>query len=114
MLPNSHDVYLHSTPSPALFARSRRAFSHGCIRVADPVGLAAYVLRNTPGDWTPAKIRTAMSADTTQRVTLPTSIPVIIFYSTVLATEAGDVLFFDDVYGHDRKLEALLNLPATD
>ncbi len=112
LFPNTHDVYLHSTPSPGLFAKSSRAFSHGCIRVADPVGLAAYVLRNAPGEWTPDKIRAAMSGDTTQSVTLPTSIPVIIFYSTVLATEAGDVLFFDDVYGHDRKLEALLHMSA--
>ena len=114
LFPNTHDVYLHSTPSPGLFAKSSRAFSHGCIRVADPVGLAAYVLRNSPGEWTPDKIRAAMSGDTTQSVTLQTSIPVIIFYSTVLATEAGDVLFFDDVYGHDRKLEELLDMPATE
>ena len=108
LFPNSHDVYLHGTPMPSLFTQSSRAFSHGCVRVADPVALATYVLRNTTGDWTPAHIAAAMSGADSVGITLDKPIPVIIFYSTVLATEAGEVLFFDDVYGHDKKLEALL------
>ncbi len=108
MLPNAHNVYLRSTPARQLFEKSRRAFSHGCIRVKDPVALAAHVLRDTPGDWTPAKIEAAMNGDKALRVNLSRPIPVIIFYATALAIEAGDVLFFEDIYGHDRKVEALL------
>ena len=111
MLPNAHNVYLHSTPARALFSRSIRAFSHGCIRVRDPVALAAYALRDTAGDWTPEKIEAAMNggADST-RVNLVKPIPVMILYATALATEAGPVLFFHDIYGYDRALERLLGL----
>jgi murein L,D-transpeptidase YcbB/YkuD len=111
MLPNAYNVYLHSTPAHRLFGETRRAFSHGCIRVSDPAGLAAYVLRNEPGNWTPAKIDAAMNGSATLRVNLQHPIRVMILYATVLATEAGPVLFFDDLYGYDRKLEALLGLP---
>jgi murein L,D-transpeptidase YcbB/YkuD len=109
-LPNFHSIYLHSTPAQQLFLRSRRAFSHGCIRVSDPVALAAYVLRDTPGGWTPARIEAAMHGTETRRVTLAKPIRVMILYGTVLAKENGEVLFFDDLYGEDRQLERLLGL----
>jgi L,D-transpeptidase YcbB len=109
-LPNRYDVYLHSTPAQQLFRRQRRAFSHGCIRVSNPVALAAYVLRAAPGDWTPARIEAAMNGTQTRRVRLSHPIRVIILYGTVLAKEDGEVLFFDDLYGQDRRLERLLGL----
>jgi murein L,D-transpeptidase YcbB/YkuD len=111
-LPNRYDVYLHSTPAQHLFLRQRRAFSHGCIRVSDPVALAALVLRDTPGDWTPARIEAAMNGAQTFRVRLARPIRVIILYGTVLAKEDGEVLFFHDLYGQDGRLERLLGLPA--
>jgi murein L,D-transpeptidase YcbB/YkuD len=111
MLPNAYNVYLHSTPAHRLFSESRRAFSHGCIRVADPVALGSYVLRNAPGNWTSEAIRAAMNGPATQRVDLTRPIRVMVLYGTALATEAGPVLFFDDIYGHDRTLERLLGLP---
>jgi murein L,D-transpeptidase YcbB/YkuD len=110
MLPNAHNVYLHSTPAQRLFSQSRRAFSHGCIRVSDPVELAAYVLRNAPGSWTKETIAAAMNGSSTRHVNLAKSIPVMILYGTALATEDGSVLFFEDIYGHDRRLEQLLRL----
>jgi murein L,D-transpeptidase YcbB/YkuD len=111
MLPNAYNVYLHSTPALRLFSQSRRAFSHGCIRVSDPVGLAAYVLHNAPGSWTKETIAAAMNGASTRRVNLAHPIPVMILYGTALATEDGPVMFFEDIYGHDRKLEELLHLP---
>lgn len=110
MLPNAHNVYLHATPTPQLFKQSRRTFSHGCIRVSEPVALASYVLRNSTGIWTTQMIADAMNGPTTRRVDLVTSIPVLILYGTALATEDGATLFFDDIYGHDAKLEKLLHL----
>ena len=109
-LPNRYDVYLHSTPAQHLFLRQRRAFSHGCIRVSNPVALATLVLHDTPGDWTPARIEAAMNGAQTRRVKLSRPIRVIIIYGTVLAKENGEVLFFDDLYGQDRRLERLLGL----
>jgi murein L,D-transpeptidase YcbB/YkuD len=112
MFPNSHDVYLHSTPAHQLFKEARRDFSHGCIRLSDPAALAVQVLRDTPGEWTREKIEAAMKdSSSTQRVDLAQPIRVLILYATVLAVEDGSVLFFDDIYGHDRELEMLLLLP---
>jgi len=110
VLPNHYDVYLHSTPAQRLFAEPRRAFSHGCIRVSDPVALAAAVMGGTAGDWTPEKIRAAMEGDSTFQVKLAQPVHVLILYATAVATEDGAVHFFDDIYGHDRRLEALLGL----
>jgi len=112
LFPNAHNVYLHSTPARELFAASRRAFSHGCIRVSDPAALAAYVLRNAAPPWDAGQIDAAMHDPqaNNERVALRESIPVMILYATAMATEAGPVLFFDDIYGHDRKLGALLHL----
>jgi len=107
LFPNSYNVYLHSTPSVSLFSRARRDFSHGCIRVADPVALAAWVLRDKPG-WTVDNIRAAMNGNRTVQVTLDKPIPVLILYSTALVTPAGEVQFFDDIYGYDAKLAAAL------
>jgi murein L,D-transpeptidase YcbB/YkuD len=107
MLPNPYNVYLHSTPARSLFAESRRAFSHGCIRVSDPVGLAQYVLRESP-EWTLEKILAAMNGTGPLTVTLKNRIRVFIVYGTAIATERGNVLFFDDIYGHDERLEKAL------
>jgi murein L,D-transpeptidase YcbB/YkuD len=109
-LPNPYDVYLHSTPTPALFKEPVRAFSHGCIRVSDPVALAVYALRDTGGQWSAEKVREAMDGEVTQHVRLAHPIPVLILYGTALATEDGKMFFFDDIYGHDRQLAALLGL----
>ncbi|MGA2191188.1 MAG: L,D-transpeptidase family protein, partial [Steroidobacteraceae bacterium] len=108
MFPNPYNVYLHSTPAKALFGESRRDFSHGCVRVSDPVGLAEYVLRDAP-EWTREKILAAMNGTETITVTLKNRIRVFIVYGTALATEDGNIQFFDDIYGHDQRLEAALD-----
>jgi L,D-transpeptidase YcbB len=110
IFPNDHNVYLHSTPAHNLFKEPVRAFSHGCIRVSDPVALATLVLKDAPGNWTREKIEAAMNGKTTVRIDLVRPINVLILYATALATEAGPVLFFDDIYGYDRKLERQLGL----
>lgn len=110
LLPNPYDVYLHSTPAQRLFAEPRRAFSHGCVRVSDPVALAAAVLQGTPGEWTPEKIRASMDGDTTFRVPLARPVHVLIVYGTAIASEDGAVHFFRDIYGFDARLEQLLEV----
>jgi L,D-transpeptidase YcbB len=107
LFPNSYNVYMHDTPATELFARSRRDFSHGCVRLEKPADLAAWVLRDNPG-WTPERIRAAMNGTTTQQVTLARPIPVLIVYATVIVLEDGLVHFYDDIYGHDSELENLL------
>ncbi len=108
MFPNEHDVYLHSTPAPQLFSQSRRDFSHGCIRVEKPVELAAWLLRDQP-KWTLDAVRAAMqSGPDNQQVNLTRPFPVVIIYLTAVVEEDGEVYFFDDIYGHDRSLNAVL------
>jgi len=108
IFPNEHNVYLHSTPSQNAFSRTRRDFSHGCIRVEKPAELAAWALRNNPG-WTLEKVQQGMqSGKDDVTVNLVKRIPVLIVYGTALAYENGDVHFTDDIYGHDAKLAAAL------
>jgi murein L,D-transpeptidase YcbB/YkuD len=109
---NPFNVYLHATPERELFARSRRTFSHGCIRVSEPATLAAYVLKHASGDWNAEAIASALQGNETLRVTLTEPVNVVVFYSTAVASAAGTVLFFDDIYGHDGALQALLNTTA--
>jgi L,D-transpeptidase YcbB len=105
--PNPHDVYMHGTPAMELFSRSRRDFSHGCIRVEDPVVLAAWLLRDKP-EWTADHIRAATLEDKTLRVDLERSVPVLIVYGTAVVMEDGEVHFFRDIYGQDATLEQAL------
>jgi murein L,D-transpeptidase YcbB/YkuD len=107
LFPNSYNVYMHDTPATELFSKSRRDFSHGCIRLEKPADLAAWVLRDNPG-WTPERIRAAMNGSTTQQVNLAHPIPVLIVYATVIVLEDGLVHFYDDIYGHDETLGKVL------
>ena len=107
MLPNAEDIYLHDTPAKGAFASFKRDASHGCIRLSNPVALAAHVLRDQP-EWTTERIRAAMDGADELRVDLSGPVPVCIIYSTARARENGDVDFYTDVYGLDGELARLL------
>jgi len=107
VFPNSYNVYMHDTPSTEFFAKSRRDFSHGCIRLEKPADLAVWALRDNPG-WTPERVQAAMNGTATQQVNLTHPIPVLIVYGTVVVPEDGLVYFYDDIYGHDAALEKTL------
>jgi murein L,D-transpeptidase YcbB/YkuD len=107
IFPNSFNVYMHDSPEQELFSRSRRDFSHGCIRLEKPADLAVFVLRQIPG-WDMAKVRAAMAQGSNQQVNLPRPIPVLIVYGTVIVPEDGLVHFYDDIYGHDKELDQVL------
>jgi murein L,D-transpeptidase YcbB/YkuD len=107
IFPNRYNVYLHSTPVPELFLKARRDFSHGCIRVQNPAGLAAWVLRDKP-EWTLDKINAVMNGDQTIQVNLDKPIPVLILYSTAVVEPDGEVRFFKDIYNYDSAMEQAL------
>jgi murein L,D-transpeptidase YcbB/YkuD len=107
IFPNNYDVYMHDTPAHELFAKTRRDFSHGCIRLERPADMAVWVLRNNPG-WNAERVRAAMDGSTTQQVNLVHPIPVLIVYGTAIVPEDRLVYFFDDIYGHDAELEKVL------
>jgi L,D-transpeptidase YcbB len=107
VFPNREHIYLHHTPATRLFERERRDFSHGCIRVEQPVELARFVLQGMP-EWSEDRIRQAMSKGQSATLRVAAPVPVLIAYATTLV-KGGRIHFFDDIYGHDRRLdEALL------
>jgi murein L,D-transpeptidase YcbB/YkuD len=108
MFPNENNVYMHDTPAQKLFSQSRRDFSHGCIRLGKPAELAAWLLQDQP-KWTPDAVKAArQSGPDNQQVNLTRAVPVVIIYPTAVVEEDGEVYFFDDIYGHDRSLNAVL------
>ena len=107
LFPNSFDIYLHDTPAKSLFSQNKRAFSHGCIRLADAKQMAEYLLRNDP-NWVPAKIEEAMNAKEQKFVRLKNTAEVFITYYTAWVDEEGRLNFREDVYGHDRKIKKTL------
>ena len=108
LLANGDNVYLHGTPATKLFSQPRRDFSHGCVRVEDPVGLAQWVLRDKP-QWTRARIEAAMAGPASLRVDLQRPLPVILFYVTAtVIPDDGALHFADDIYGHDARLASAL------
>lgn len=112
VFPNNDHIFLHHTPAPRLFGFDRRDFSHGCIRVEDPVALAKFVLRDEP-DWNEERIREAMAKGESNTLRLREPVPVVIAYSTVIVKGDGRVFFFPDLYEHDRRLdEALRRRPV--
>ena len=106
-LPNTMNIYLHSTPARALFARSRRDFSHGCIRVEDTEALANFVLGGQAG-WSGEAIAAAMAPGASRTVQLKAPMPVVIFYTTAIIDRDGRPLFPADVYRLDGVLERSL------
>lgn len=107
VFPNRYDVYLHDTPVKDLFARTRRDFSHGCIRVQKAADLAAFLLAGTP-PWTPETVRAAMDGESTIKVDLSDPVPIFLYYTTAIAHGDGTVEFFEDLYGLDETLDAAL------
>jgi len=103
VLPNSCDIYLHDTPAGALFALEERSFSHGCIRVAEPLVLAHAVLRGRAEADT-ARLRRLIDDGETKTIALPKPLPVHLVYFTAIAGDGGDVSFREDVYGIDQDL----------
>lgn len=114
MFPNPYHVYLHDTPSKALFRRPRRAFSHGCIRVAKPLELAEILLAPNGPQWTRARIQALIDGGRTRTVVLKQPMPILIVYLTAVPdVETPELVQFrPDLYRRDpRVLRALDRTP---
>jgi murein L,D-transpeptidase YcbB/YkuD len=109
MFPNEHAVYLHDTPSRYLFGKAERAFSHGCIRVENPLKLAELLLDSA--DWTEQAIQRELDNRETKTVFLPQPLPVLLLYWTALADANGIVYFYNDVYSRDERIARVLDEP---
>jgi len=103
LFPNRYSIYLHDTPAKTLFKRTKRTFSHGCIRVEKPLELAAFLLQESP-QWDRQKISTAMQSTREKWVNLDKPVPVYITYFTSWVDKNGKLNFREDIYGHDDRL----------
>lgn len=103
--PNKYDVYMHDTTQRELFSQSRRAMSHGCIRVQNPKEFAAIMIAEGNGY---SAERTASAISSGGEVSLTKRVPVHMTYFTVVVEENGEVNSFADLYGHDAKLSQAL------
>ncbi|MCT8268055.1 L,D-transpeptidase family protein [Afifella sp. JA880] len=108
MFPNRHAVYLHDTPAKSLFQRSSRAFSHGCVRVQDPMAFADSILANDD-QWNSTRLK-RMYSNQEVRINLQQKLPVFLAYFTMIPEADGSLKTVPDVYGYDEKLAKLLNL----
>ena len=104
---NEHAIYLHDTPSQALFGRPVRAFSHGCIRTQNVRNFAALLLAPT-GQWDRAGIDRTIAAGSTRSVSLAQPVPVYIAYFTAAATNDGNIVSYSDIYGRDAPVRQAL------
>lgn len=108
MFPNQHAVYLHDTPLRNLFEKDYRAFSHGCVRVQNPLRFADALLVEEDG-WDGARLE-QMFGGPEKRVDLSRFIPVHLTYFTAFVDEDGKLIFRDDLYGHNARVRAALGL----
>lgn len=111
VFPNAFDVYMHDTPAQELFASSRCAFSHGCIRVSHAMDLAAALLKLDGRPDPPAFLARAVASGQTQRVDLTHPVPIYIIYMTTWVDGSGVLEFSPDVYERDPELLHALNAP---
>ena len=107
LFPNSYNIYFHDTPYKGLFEKDKRAYSHGCIRLSEPVKLAEYLLRDNP-DWDYAKITEAMNSGKEKFVKVKDPVPVLIYYYTAWVDSDGRLQFRDDIYDRDKRMAGKL------
>jgi murein L,D-transpeptidase YcbB/YkuD len=107
IFPNRHSVYLHDTPSRRLFALPKRAFSHGCIRLEDPFGLAETLISRDLG-WSKYELLDLSKQSKSKTVSLSEAVPIHITYMTAWADEQGIVNFRPDIYNRDSQVLASL------
>ena len=103
IFPNSNDIYLHDTPHDELFSQSSRSFSHGCVRLSEPIKLANYLLRDRP-EWDKQTVLDSIATRREKYITLKEKLPVYLVYFTAWADASGHPHFRDDIYGLDKKL----------
>lgn len=100
---NKYAIYLHDTPAKALFDKTQRAFSSGCVRVKNPLKLAELLL-DDPNNWSEDKIQDVIDSQKLTKVELPTKREVMLMYWTAEPYEGGGIKFNPDIYNRDPAL----------
>jgi L,D-transpeptidase YcbB len=100
MFPNDDAIYLHDTPSRHLFNRDLRAYSSGCVRVRDPLRLAALLFEPQEAD-PRGFVDAVLSTERERTVRLRTPVPIHLTYRTAWIDATGALQLRGDVYGRD-------------
>ncbi len=100
LFPNTHNIYMHDTPSRELFSEDLRAFSHGCVRVQNPREFAAVLL-----GWNQEDVAKQIETPKSETVRLKEKIPVHLTYFTAWPDETGRIRYFEDLYGRDKAMQ---------
>jgi murein L,D-transpeptidase YcbB/YkuD len=108
LFPNQHSVYMHDTPTKHLFESSVRAYSHGCMRVRNPLKFAEVLLAQQ--GWSSNRVHNAVGAQNDYEIPLKQKVPVHIMYFTLWIDQDGKWRQFNDIYGHDRRTRVALHL----
>jgi L,D-transpeptidase YcbB len=110
VFPNKYSIYMHDTPSRNLFSRTKRSFSHGCIRLSNPMALALFALEDQGKDWTSEKLQSIFDSGKRMVIHLNHPLPIHITYQTSWVDKDGQIHFNRDIYSRDEKLfKALLS-----
>ena len=107
IFPNIYNIYLHDTPSKSLFEFEKRTFSHGCIRISEPIKMVKFLLRKDSA-WNEDKILDAMYTEKEKMIRLVKGVPVYVIYLTSFVDELGKLNFRDDIYNRDNALKEIL------
>ncbi len=108
IFPNKYAIYLHDTPAKSLFKRELRSYSHGCVRVEKALSMASHILKSDENKYTPDSMYAYIKKRKEKSIKLNKTLPVYIYYFTVKGSDEGKLVFYDDLYGTDRKLTHLL------
>ena len=108
VFPNEYSVYIHGTPAQELFEHNKRNFSHGCIRVNQPLELARFTLSEEKQDWSMKKIEEIVAKGERKVVSISSPLPIHITYQTAWVDNVGTIHFSGDVYGRDAILAKIL------
>jgi murein L,D-transpeptidase YcbB/YkuD len=104
IFPNKHAIYLHDTPTKYYFDFETRAYSHGCIRVQKALELAEHILKEDDNTYNLDSIHYYIKRQKEKPMALNNKLPIYIYYNSVTSDSLGNLTFYDDVYGLDKKL----------
>jgi murein L,D-transpeptidase YcbB/YkuD len=107
LMDNDYDIYLHDTNAPEYFKKADRALSSGCIRVADPAGIADFIL-GANGNWSRERMERIIASDRTSEVMAAQTVPVYILYQTIWVDASGALVYGEDIYKDDSRLIAAM------
>ncbi len=105
---NKYSIYFHDTPSKSLFKNDIRAYSHGCVRIKDPLNLATYLMSRVNPAYTQDSVENFVKRGIQKRIDLDYPLRVSIRYFSCEGTEEGNVIFYRDIYKKETEIKSVI------